>query len=65
YDAVRDAKGTVAAEHGIGIEKKPWLAHSRSAAEIAVMRRLKRALDPNGILNRGRIFDTEPSGSPP
>lgn len=49
--------GSISAEHGIGVDKKPWLALSRSPAEIAAMRRLKAALDPNAILNRGRIFD--------
>jgi FAD/FMN-containing dehydrogenase len=49
--------GSVSAEHGIGVDKKPWLRLSRSAAEIAAMQRLKAALDPRGILNRDRIFD--------
>ncbi len=48
--------GSISAEHGIGVDKKPWLHLSRSDAEIAAMRRVKRALDPNAILNRGRIF---------
>jgi FAD/FMN-containing dehydrogenase len=52
--------GSVSAEHGIGLDKKPWLHLTRSDAEIATMRRLKAALDPNAILNRGRIFDPIP-----
>ncbi|ABQ67101.1 FAD linked oxidase domain protein [Rhizorhabdus wittichii RW1] len=56
YDAVRAAGGSVSAEHGIGILKRAWLGHSRSAAEIAMMRTIRAALDPKGILNRGRIF---------
>ncbi len=47
--------GAVSAEHGIGLEKKAWLPVSRSAEEIALMRTLKRALDPKGILNPGRV----------
>jgi FAD/FMN-containing dehydrogenase len=47
--------GAVSAEHGIGLEKKAWLPVSRSAAEIALMRTLKHALDPKGILNPGRV----------
>ena len=49
--------GSVSAEHGIGLEKKDYLPFSRSAAEIEVMRKLKRMLDPRNILNRGRVVD--------
>jgi FAD/FMN-containing dehydrogenase len=48
--------GSVSAEHGIGLEKKPWLSVCRSEAEIGLMRTLKAALDPQGILNPGKIF---------
>jgi hypothetical protein len=48
------------AEHGIGLEKKPYLYVSRSANEIALMRTLKQALDPKGVLNPGKIFDPGP-----
>jgi FAD/FMN-containing dehydrogenase len=48
--------GSVSAEHGIGLEKRDYLALSRNAAEIALMRKLKRALDPDNILNPGKIF---------
>lgn len=56
YDLVREAEGSVSAEHGIGMAKRAWLRHSRSEAEIATMRRLKRALDPGDILARGRVI---------
>ena len=49
--------GSVAAEHGIGCEKKSYLAFSRSAQEIELMRKLKTLLDPRNILNRGRVVD--------
>lgn len=62
YRLVAEAGGSIAAEHGIGVDKKPWLHLSRSEAEIATMRRLKAALDPNAILNRGRVFDAVPDG---
>jgi len=59
YGPLERIGGSVSAEHGIGLEKKPWLRYSRSAAEIEVMRRLKRALDPHGILNPGKVFDLD------
>lgn len=48
--------GSITAEHGIGLEKKEWLHLSRTPTEIALMKTLKSALDPNGILNRNKIF---------
>ena len=50
--------GSISAEHGIGLLKKAALPYTRSEAEIAIMRSLKKALDPNGILNPGKIFDS-------
>jgi len=47
----------VSAEHGVGLEKKFYLEICRQPVEIEVMRMLKRALDPKGILNPGKIFD--------
>ena len=47
----------MSAEHGIGLEKKPYLSWCRSDAEIELMKSMKRTLDPNGILNPGKIFD--------
>jgi len=48
--------GSVSAEHGIGQHKRHWLASSRLPEEIALMRQLKSALDPRGILNPGRVL---------
>jgi FAD/FMN-containing dehydrogenase len=55
YRPLAARRGSVSAEHGIGMEKLPWLALSRSETEIALMRQLKQALDPRGILNPGRV----------
>lgn len=48
--------GSITAEHGVGLEKKEWLHLSRTLEEIMLMKTLKKALDPKGILNRGKIF---------
>jgi len=58
FDLVKAHGGSVSAEHGIGLLKKSWLAWTRSGAEIAVMKAVKKALDPGGVLNPGKIFDT-------
>lgn len=57
YGPLEKIHGSVSAEHGIGLEKKAYLSMCRSEAEIATMRLLKKALDPKGILNPGKIFD--------
>jgi len=57
YDPMRRIAGSISAEHGIGLERKPYLEISRSSAEIATMRTLKAALDPRGILNPGKVID--------
>lgn len=57
YEAVRERGGSVSAEHGIGKEKLPYLAWSRSAEEVALMRTLKASLDPKRILNPGKLLD--------
>jgi FAD/FMN-containing dehydrogenase len=49
--------GSIGAEHGIGRAKVAWLAQDRSPADLAAMRTLKRALDPQGLLSPGVLFD--------
>ncbi|MGU7769528.1 FAD-binding oxidoreductase [Burkholderia sp. MR1-5-21] len=56
YAVVREMGGSISAEHGIGVLKRPYLAHTRSETEIGLMRRLKAALDPGGILNPGKVL---------
>ncbi len=56
YGCVRDWQGSISAEHGIGLLKKAYLDYSRTPAEIALMKRIRHALDPQGILNPGKIF---------
>ncbi len=57
YGPLQALNGSVSAEHGIGLEKKAYLAYTRSAAEIELMRRIKRMMDPENILNPGKVFD--------
>ena len=49
--------GSISAEHGVGLAKTEWLFLSRTPDEIAIMRDLKRALDPDNLLNPGRVLD--------
>jgi FAD/FMN-containing dehydrogenase len=56
YRLVAEAQGSISAEHGIGLAKREALARWRPAAELAVMGHIKRALDPQGLLSRGRVL---------
>ncbi|MFD3262818.1 FAD-binding oxidoreductase [Phenylobacterium ferrooxidans] len=56
YGPLRARAGSISAEHGIGLQKRPYLAYSRNPAELALMRTLKTALDPRGILNPGKVI---------
>ena len=56
YAPLRAFSGSISAEHGIGLQKRDYIGVSRSPVELAVMRTLKDALDPKGILNPGKIL---------
>ncbi|MDO5686481.1 MAG: FAD-binding oxidoreductase [Neisseria sp.] len=56
YRHVLEHRGTIAAEHGIGVMKREWLQHVRTPAEIAIMRALKNHLDPHHIMNPGKVL---------
>jgi len=49
--------GTVSGEHGIGLAKKAYLARQRDAASYALLKTIKNAIDPDNLLNPGKIFD--------
>lgn len=57
YQTVQTVHGSIAAEHGIGMSRLPFIGLTRSDAELALMARLKQALDPNGLLNPGKVVD--------
>ena len=56
FALVRAHKGSVSAEHGVGLLKREWLEYTRSAVEIDLMRHLKATLDPLGLLNPGKVL---------
>jgi len=56
FTELENLGGSVSAEHGIGLLKKPYLKHSRSEYEIEIMKQIKKVFDPKGILNPGKIF---------
>ncbi|WP_141589266.1 FAD-binding oxidoreductase [Myxococcus sp. AB056] len=57
FALVQKHGGSISAEHGVGLLKKDYLGYSRAPAELALLRTLKRALDPRGILNPGKVVD--------
>ncbi|MEO0325007.1 MAG: FAD-binding oxidoreductase [Myxococcota bacterium] len=64
-ELVQKHRGSVSAEHGIGLLKREWLAYSRGPEELALFRALKGALDPAGILNPGKVFDAASASKAP
>jgi glycolate oxidase len=56
YEKGHELGGLVSGEHGIGVAKKKYMARSLSGGELALMARLKKAFDPSGILNPGKVI---------
>jgi glycolate oxidase len=57
FDEAIRLGGTITGEHGIGLAKKSFLPKFAGATQMRVLRELRRVLDPNGILNPGKMFD--------
>lgn len=57
FTTIQKFGGSISAEHGVGLSKKPFLHYTRSSSEIEFMRGIKRVFDPDSILNPGKIFD--------
>ncbi|HVR36377.1 MAG TPA: FAD-linked oxidase C-terminal domain-containing protein [Methylomirabilota bacterium] len=60
FDEAIRLGGTITGEHGVGLAKKSFLPRFAGDAQMRVMRELRRALDPRGILNPGKMFDVPP-----
>ncbi|MDO8331618.1 MAG: FAD-binding oxidoreductase [Fluviicoccus sp.] len=59
FETVQKYDGSISAEHGVGMTKKPYLGYSRSPEEIAYLKAIKQVFDPNNVVNPGKIFDLE------
>jgi D-lactate dehydrogenase len=56
FRTVLDLRGTLSGEHGVGIEKRPFMHMEFDGATLDLMRRIKKEFDPNGILNPGKLL---------
>lgn len=59
FEKTIELGGTITGEHGVGLAKKPFLSDQFDEASYALMKRVKAALDPQGLLNPGKIFDLD------
>jgi FAD/FMN-containing dehydrogenase len=57
FAALQRHGGSISAEHGVGLTKKPYLHYTRDETEIGYLQAIKRVFDPNGIMNPGKVFD--------
>lgn len=56
HDRVHAYQGSISAEHGVGQLKRDYLPHYKDPVELALMRRIKQALDPDGLMNPGKVL---------
>lgn len=59
FEIVQRYEGSISAEHGVGMVKKKYLGFTKSAEEIAVMQGIKKVFDPNGLMNPGKLIDSD------
>ena len=57
HDSVHHYHGSISAEHGIGQLKRDWLVDYKDPVELALMHRIKQALDPEHLLNPGKVLN--------
>lgn len=63
YDWVSRHRGSVSAEHGLGLKKRDYIGYSKSNVSIEWMRHIKRLFDPNNILNPYKVFPVKSTGN--
>ena len=56
FETVKKFKGSISAEHGVGLTKKSFLSYTRSEAEIEIMKGIKKIFDPDNIINPGKVI---------
>jgi FAD/FMN-containing dehydrogenase len=56
FETVKNFKGSISAEHGVGLTKKSFLSYTRSQAEIEIMKGIKKIFDPDNIINPGKVI---------
>jgi len=56
YEAVKEYGGSISAEHGVGMIKKPFLNYTRTEVELDYMRAMKKVFDPKGVMNPGKLI---------
>jgi len=61
FSVVQKYHGSISAEHGVGLTKKKFLSYCRSQVEIEILKGIKQLFDPDGIMNPGKIFDSDHS----
>lgn len=59
FEVVEKHGGSISAEHGVGLLKKSFLHYTRSSTEISYMKAIKSIFDPKGIMNPGKLFDSQ------
>ena len=59
FKLVKQLGGTISGEHGIGLIQKKYMPLVMQEANLQIMRSIKKAFDPNNILNAGKIFDMQ------
>ncbi len=59
YNLVTKLGGKISGEHGIGLKRKKYMAEFMSPIELNLMKAIKKAWDPNGIMNPGKVFDLD------
>lgn len=58
YSGIVKRHGSISAEHGIGVQKAHFMNMARSAAELYLMKNIKQQMDPNNIMNPGKVLST-------